>query len=99
MGNGGSKPYTPPPPEPVPIEDSIAAKHNAMRANAEMSSRASTSANNLNEETMSPADAITRGQISKADAFAPQARPTGPAKGHRRAPAQSMVSGSTLLTG
>lgn len=100
MGNGGAKPYTPPPPEPVPIEDSIAARHNAMKANAEMSSRASTSANDLNEDTMDNGAAITRSQIAKGEVFAPQARPTGPAGGHRRPRAPgSLMIGSTVLTG
>ena len=105
MGNGGSKPYVPPPPEQMPIKDSIAERHEAAAMMADKSALASRSANDLNEGTMDNAKAVTRNQIGKAETFAPQARPTGPAglrpKSPRVAPGSvlSGMSGSAILTG
>lgn len=103
MGNGQA-PYTPPPPVEQPIKDSVAQRHEAAKLMADMSSGASRSANDLNEQTADNAQAITRSDLSKADALAPQARPTGPAAGRVRGPKSgaSMVSpvgGSAVLTG
>lgn len=104
MGNSGSKPYVPPPPEEMPIEDSVASRKEVATLMAEKSSGASRSANNLEQETADNAKAVTREQIAKTEAFAPQSQPRGPVgnrpRGPRMAPGSMVpVSGSAVLTG
>lgn len=99
---GGPAPYTPPAPVPTPIEDSVAARHEAAALTAKMGS--SRAANDLNQETSDKADAVTRKDLGLADTLAPQPRPHGPAAGARAprvSPATAMngMSGSAVLTG
>lgn len=106
MGNGGSKvePYVQPPPNPMPIEDDVALRQEAAQLTAERNSHASRTANDLLGDQADNAAAITRKQIGKAETFAPQPQPRGPAgrRVHGRKSAGSQASGinaSAVLTG
>lgn len=100
MGNSGTPaPVTTPPPNPMPIEDSIQAKSDAAAMIASKSSNASRLANDLNQEEANKEPAITRSQLAKADTFAPQPAvkgPVGPRPG--RAPG-SKINSSAVVTG
>lgn len=103
MGNSGSQPVTTPPPSPMPIEDSIAAKSQAAALVAQRAAGASRDDHNLNDESSSKAEAVTRGQLAKGESFQQQAQPTGPAgprprSPRRVAPGSSMAS-SAIITG
>ena len=102
---GGPAAYTPPPPTPVPIEDSIKARHEAAALTAKMASDASREGTDLNEDTASRAEAVTRSDLSRAETFAAQAQPRGPVtrrpQSPRLSPASAMGGGATsaVLTG
>lgn len=104
MGNSGSS-YKPPPPTPMPIEDSVGARAEAAALTAMRQSGASRTANDLNQDGASKEPAMTRSQIGKADSFTAQPRPRGPmgGKGPRgpRAPGSMTgnLGGSAVLTG
>jgi len=101
MGNsGGVAVPQQPPPQPAPIKDDIATKQQAAELVAQRAGTASRIGNDLEQETANKADAVTRSQIGKADNFAPQAQPRGPAGGQRvRGPRPGGIATSAVLTG
>lgn len=105
MGNSGNVPKPEPvPATPMPIEDSIQAKQEAAQMVASRNSSASRVANDLNQDSASKAEAVTRNQLAKAETFAPQPGQRGPKGGPRgpRAPGSVLgagMSSSAVLTG
>jgi len=105
MGNsGGMAVPTQPPPNPAPIEDDLATKHQAAQLVADKSAGASRTANDLDGNEADKEPAITRGQLAKADTFSPQPRPRGPVgkspRGPRVAPGSAGgIATSAVITG
>lgn len=105
MGNSGSSNKVEPvPATPMPIEDSIQTRKEAATMAASRMSSASRLANDLNQDTASKAEAVTRNQLAKADSFSPQAAQRGPKGGPRgpRAPGSMLgasMNSSAVLTG
>jgi len=106
MGGGGSTPapYVPPRPNPMPIEDSIKAKHEAASRIADMTASGGRDANDLGQSGSERAPAITRSDlgsvgntIKETAAFGQQPRVRGP---RNRAPSPGAGIGqSAVITG
>ena len=107
MGNSGGAPapYTPPPPNPMPIKDDIQARHDAAAMLSKQQSTASHDANDLGEGATTSDPAVTRASLGATSVNTNTLSPQGPARGPRprdRAPsamANSGMNGSAVVTG